>query len=304
MAVEQNDNQSWTKFEYSAQDGLKLAGRKYGWETITDALPVVCLSGLTRNSADFHSLAFYLAHESKTPRRVLCLDYRGRGMSAHDRNWENYNIFVEADDVIAGMIAAGIEHAAIIGTSRGGLIAFVLAASRPSFLNAVIFNDIGPEVDPRGLVRIKNYVEKGTDFSSWPNAVEAVERIGSSQFPDWGPAKWEEQAHLIYAMKKGKVVRRYDKNLMKTLRSIDLDNPLPDMWPQFNGLSGIPVMTIRGANSDLLSQKTVEKMHRQHGNMKSVTIPAQGHAPDLGTPGLPEQIAAFLEEAAHSEQAD
>ena len=293
----QKDDEGWTGFEYSASDGLRLAGRKYGWETVSDALPLVCLPGLTRNSADFHTIANYLAHETKTPRRVLCLDYRGRGMSARDRNWQNYNIFVEADDVVAGMIAAGIQHAVIFGTSRGGLITFVMAATRPGFLNGVIFNDIGPEIDPRGLVRIKNYVEKGVDHKSWESAVEAVQRTGASQFPDWGREKWEEQTHLIYAVRNGKIVRRYDKNLMKTLRSIDLDSPLPQMWPQFKALSRIPVMAIRGANSDLLSQLTVEKMHRVHGNMKSVTIPGQGHAPDPGTPELKKQIADFLKEA-------
>ncbi|MCG6856750.1 MAG: alpha/beta hydrolase [Salaquimonas sp.] len=293
MSEMQDEQKGWTRLDYSAPDGLQLAGRCYGWDN-DDALPVLCLAGLTRNSADFHQLALYLSQEAPRRRKVLSLDYRGRGMSAWDNNWENYNPLAEAEDVLAGTTAAGIEEAAVIGTSRGGMLAMILAAMRPALLKAVILNDVGPEIDGRGLVRIRAYVEKGRDFTNWQDAVEAVEAIGQSQFPNFDHEEWQRQARLIFEEKKGRIVRRYDPKIMKTLTSIDLDSPLPSLWPQFDGLKQIPVLTIRGERSDLLSPETLEKMHEAHPGMQSIIVPDQGHAPDLGTANLPERIAEFI----------
>lgn len=296
MSETHDDAIGWTRLDYSAPDGLRLAGRKYGWQH-DNRLPVLCLAGLTRNSADFHHLAMYLSRWAPAPRRVLCLDYRGRGMSQRDRDWQNYNPLTEADDVLAGVTAAGLREVAIVGTSRGGLIAMVLAALRPAVMRAVVLNDVGPEIDGRGLVRIRNYVEKGRDFASWREAVEAVRAMGESQFPVYDRSDWEAQARLIFEERKGRIVRRYDPRLMKSLATINLDNPLPTMWPQFAGLRNIPVLLLRGERSDLLSPETVERMHDLHPAMRSVTVAGQGHAPDLGSDGLPERVAAFIEAA-------
>jgi len=291
-----DDNQGWTRFDYGAPDGLQLAGRKYGFEHrgAPGALPVICLAGLTRNASDFHDLALYLANDADRPRPVLALDYRGRGMSARDRNWQNYNVLTEAEDVIAGATAAGIGEAVIVGTSRGALITMILAAMRPTLLAGVVMNDAGPEIDGRGLVRIRTYVEKGRDFANWSETVAAVKAIGRAHFPQWDDAMWERQARRIYGEENGKIVRLYDPALMKTLSAIDLDHPLPSMWPQFEGLAEVPLLVVRGANSDLLSEQTLEKMHAMHRSMESVTVPDQGHAPDLGTEALPQRIAAFM----------
>jgi pimeloyl-ACP methyl ester carboxylesterase len=293
MRKQQKKNEGWTRFDYRSSDGLRLAGRKYGWQHL-DTMPVVCLPGLTRNSADFHELALFLANAPILPRRVLCLDYRGRGMSQYDRRWRNYNILNEAEDVANGMTAAGLEHAAIIGTSRGGLISFVLAAMRPTILRAVVLNDIGPEINSQGLVRIKNYVGKTPTIKNWDQAAEAVRAIGKSQFPHWDNEKWEKQARLIFEEKNGRIVSRYDPRLVKSLGSLDLDNPLPSMWPQFTGLTKIPVLTIRGRNSDILTESTLHKMHETHPKMQSMQIDGQGHAPDLCGVEVCERLSDFL----------
>ena len=283
----------WQDFEYTSFDGLRLAGRKYGWQN-TDDLPVLCLAGLTRNSADFHPLAVYLSTHIKHPRRVLCLDYRGRGQSAYDENWGNYNPLTEAGDVIDGLIAAGLHQVAIIGTSRGGLIAMVLAAMRPTIIKAVILNDVGPEVDGQGLVRIKNYIENATDPKNWQEAVQAVAAISTKQFPDWDGDELDRQARLIFKQENGAIVRQYDSGLAKSLTSINLDEPLPTFWPQFEGLGHLPLLLIRGEYSDLLSFETVEKMLEVHPKMEVISAPGQGHAPDLGSGRLPQAIARFL----------
>jgi pimeloyl-ACP methyl ester carboxylesterase len=285
--------EQWQSFEYTSSDGLRLAGRKYGWQH-RDRLAVLCLAGLTRNSADFHGLAIHLSTHSKTPRRVLCLDYRGRGLSDYDEDWQNYNPLVEAGDVINGIIAAGLKEVAIVGTSRGGLIAMALSAMRPGIMKAVVFNDIGPEIDASGVVRIKNYISNAKTPGSWREAREAVAAVGSKQFPKWDEPELDRQARLIFKEQNGEILRLYDGNLSKTLATINLDRPLPSFWPQFGGLSHLPLMLIRGENSDMLSMETVEKMQRLHKGMEVVNAPDQGHAPDLGIRQLSQSIARFI----------
>lgn len=287
------NDQVWEDFHYTSNDGLALAGRKYGWKN-RDALPVLCLAGLTRNSADFHELAVHLSTHKTKPRRVLCLDYRGRGKSAYDKNWENYNPLIEAGDVIDGVLAAGLHHVALIGTSRGGLVAMVLAAMRPGMMKALVFNDIGPEVDGPGLVRIKNYIENAREPNNWQDAEEMMKAAGAKQFPDWNQQNFEQQARLIFKEEDGKIIRQYDEGLVKSMSSIDLDQPLPTFWPQFEGLKNLPLLLIRGEYSDLLSVETVEKMQKVHSDMRLVTAARQGHAPDLGSANLPQTIAKYL----------
>ena len=283
----------WQEFNYTSTDGLRLAGRKYGWH-YHDAMPVVCLPGLSRNAEDFHRLAVYLSSGSPTPRRVLCLDYRGRGNSQYDKNWENYNVLTEANDVVQGMIAAGLEHAAFVGTSRGGLILMALAAMKPTLMQTIILNDIGPEIDGPGLVRIKKLLEGYTTVGTWREAAEMLAHIGKRDFPNRDLAEWEVQARMVFKEEGGKLVQNFDRNLVNTLKAIDLDVRLPSLWPQFTGLSKIPMMLVKGGRSDLLADKTVERMKESHQAMELVVVADQGHAPDLGSEDLPQRIDAFL----------
>ncbi len=288
-----HDTRHWQDFFYTANDGLKLAGRKYGWDN-KDRLPVLCLPGLTRNCADFHSLAMHLANHEKSPRRVLCLDFRGRGKSEYDSNWKNYNPLVEASDVIDGVLAAGLSQVALVGTSRGGMIAMVLAAMRPTLMKMVVLNDIGPEVDGPGLVRIKNYISNSKLPANWDEAAQMLKTIGGKQFPDWDDNEYARQARLIFKEENGRIVHQYDDGLIKSLSSINLDEPLPTFWPQFEGLKKLPLLLLRGANSDLLSSDTVEKMRAVHRDMEVIVVPNQGHAPDLGSAELPQAIGKFI----------
>lgn len=285
----------WQDFTYTSCDGLKLFGRKYGWHN-RDAMPVVCLSGLSRNSIDFHDVAVHLSQHADIRRRVLCLDYRGRGNSAYDKNWENYNIVTEADDVVQGMNAAGLEHADFIGTSRGGLILMVLAAMKPVLLNSVILNDVGPEIDGPGLVSIKKRLESSGPVRDWKEATASMKEAGEKHFPTRDDKEWEKQARLTFIEKDGALAPNFDPNLLNTLKAIDLDVRLPSLWPQFVGLSKIPTLLIRGDNTNLLAKATVERMSDIHRDMKIINVANQGHAPDLGSGNLPEKIEAFLDQ--------
>src|SRR5690242_10517745 len=130
----------------TARDGLRLHLHEYGART-APGLPVVCLPGLARTAADFHALACALADDPQRPRRVLALDYRGRGLSEHDQNPDNYSIPVELDDVLSVLAARAVASAAFVGTSRGGLILMALATVRPGAIAAAVLNDIGPVIE-------------------------------------------------------------------------------------------------------------------------------------------------------------
>lgn len=281
---------------YTANDGLKLYARVYGAPT-PSALPAICLAGLTRNAADFHGLALHLSRHPTSPRQVVAFDYRGRGRSDRDRTWTNYDVVVEANDVVAGLAALGIEHGAFIGTSRGGLIIHVLGAMRPTLLKAVVLNDIGPVVEGAGLAQIRAYLERAPKPRSLAEAVEIGRAAQKDNFPALTDADWERMARAFYREEKGRAVADFDPALLKTLKAVDLSSPLPTFWPQFDGLRAVPMLAIRGENSKLLSAETLDEMARRHPRLQTITVEGQGHAPLLETGTLPQQIAAFLAKA-------
>lgn len=281
-------------FFYSAQDGLRLHARVYG-AAHEGPLPVVCLAGLTRNARDFHELAVYLSQRARTKRRVVAFDYRGRGESAWDKNWKNYDAIVEANDVMAGLAALGIGHAAFIATSRGGLVTLAIAALRPALLSAVVLNDIGPVVEGAGLANIRAYLERAPIPASFADAVAIAKATQGSAFPALSDADWERSARAFWQEEKGKLVAQFDPALLKTLTGIDLHKPLPVLWAQFEGLYGVPMLALRGEHSMLLSAETFAEMGRRHPRIDTLTVEGQGHAPFLETAGLPMRIAAFLD---------
>ncbi|SMH43504.1 alpha/beta fold hydrolase [Mesorhizobium australicum] len=283
-------------FYYNSTDGLKLHARIYG-ERNPSALPAICLAGLTRNAADFHDLALFLARHPKTPRQVIAFDYRGRGRSTYDRDWKNYNVVIESGDILAGLAAMGIEHGAFIGTSRGGLIIHILGAMRPAVLKAIVLNDVGPVIEGAGLAQIRAYLERAPKPRTFAEAIEISRAAQKDNFPALKEADWERMAHAFYREENGTLVADFDPALLNTMTSIDLNKPLPQMWPQFEGLRGVLMLAIRGENSKLLSVETIEEMARRHPGMETVTVEGQGHAPLLETVDLPERIAAFLEKA-------
>lgn len=283
---------------FSSPDGLRLHAVDYG-RGISDALPVVCLPGLSRNARDFSRLAEYLSGEAKTRRRVVAFDYRGRGHSQWDKNWKNYNILTEAEDVIAGMAALGVEHAAIIGTSRGGLIAMTLSALRPSLMRAVVLNDVGPVIDGEGLTQIRAYLTKVPKPHDWNEAIAIQKATMGKAFPALTEDDWQFEARAKYREVDGAIQPDHDPALVKTLTSLDLRDRLPTMWPQFQGLRNLPVLLLRGENSALLAEKTARMMEERHPALRRETISGQGHVPMLHTAGIPERIAEFLDKAGH-----
>lgn len=265
----------------SAPDGLMLHAREYG-SPLLPGTPVLCLPGLARTAADFDVVARALASgAADRPRRVVALDYRGRGLSARDSNWRNYELRVENADILACMDALGLAHAIFLGTSRGGLHIMMTAATRPAAIKAAILNDIGPAVEAQGLARVRSYVGKLPEPRSWTDAADLAKRIMGAQFTALNEGDWLAYARLTFEEKDGKFAPRYDPKLMKGLESLDLEAPLPTAWPQFEGLARVPTLSLRGENSDLLSEATVGEMAKRHPRFQSHTVPGQGHAPLL-----------------------
>jgi pimeloyl-ACP methyl ester carboxylesterase len=279
----------------TSPDGLRLHIREYG-DGNSARLPVVCLPGLSRTAEDFDVLAAALAADPATPRRVLALDYRGRGLSDHDRDPKNYALPVELADVIAVLDACNAAPAVIVGTSRGGLLAMMLAAVRPDAVAGAVLNDIGPVIEPKGLMRIKGYVGKLPQPASLEEGAGILCRIADGQFPNLTAADWLAAAKRAWREQQdGSLVLTYDAALAHNLAAIAFDEPLPTMWPQFEALAHKPAMVIRGANSDLLSAETVEEMKARHPAMEALVVPDQGHAPRLIEPEVIERIGLFAE---------
>lgn len=289
-------SEGFSDFFYPAPDGLKLHARIYG-EANTELWPVICLPGLTRNARDFHDLACYLSSEATRPRKVVAFDYRGRGRSDYDPDIGHYNVGVEAGDVLAGLAALGIEEAAFIGTSRGGLIIHVLGALKPGILKAIVLNDIGPVIEAEGLAQIRAYLDRTPTPKTFAEAVDAQRRVHGAGFPALSGADWQRMVAAIFRDAEAGLVPDFDPALVDTLAGMDPSKPLPDLWPQFEALAAVPMLAIRGGNSKLLSAATLAEMQKRHPGLETIIVDGQGHAPFLETADLPRRIAAFLDRA-------
>jgi pimeloyl-ACP methyl ester carboxylesterase len=275
----------------TGQDGLRLHVRAHGTRA-SRALPVVCLPGLARTAADFADLA--LALSSDRQRLVLALDYRGRGKSDYDRNPANYNLQVELADLLAVLTALGIGRAAFVGTSRGGILIMLLAVARPTAIAGSVLNDIGPVIEPGGLMRIKSYVGKLPQPAGFREAADILQGLFGSHFPKWGDADWLAFARRTFKEVNGRLATDYDARLATTLAALTPDRPLPPLWKEFDALARLPVMVVRGTRSDILSPATVAAMRERRNSLDVLEVADEGHAPRLTEPQTASRIAEFI----------
>jgi len=268
---------------FHVSDGTRLAYSDDG-----DGLPLLCLAGLTRNSKDFDFVAPHLSGI-----RVIRMDYRGRGASG----WADsttYNVAQEATDVLALMDHLGIQRFAILGTSRGGLIAMALGAMAPDRLLGVCFNDIGPVLELSGLEVIMTYLGKKPAAKTMAEA--ALARAAFMQGFDNVPAtRWQQEVTHMYLETDDGLELAYDPALRQTIEKADAKG-LPDLWPLFSTLAKLPCALIHGVNSNLLSAETVVKMRTVNPNLLVAEVPDRGHTPFLDEPEALEVIHAWLEQ--------
>lgn len=275
---------SYTDEYWTSPDGLKLYYRDYAGPS--DKPPVLCLHGLTRNSRDFAPLAETLAGDW----RVIVPEMRGRGNSEYAKDTSTYTPPTYIKDVEALLAVLGIEKFVAIGTSMGGLMTMLMAAKDASRIVAAVLNDIGPEIDPTGLAHIAGYVGQGRSFDTWMHAANSLRETHGASFPDYSIDTWLEMAKRTMVLgQNGRLVLDYDMGIADPFKSAN-DAPQPDLWPAFKALSDTPTLLVRGELSNLLTEQTQSRMAREHGNLRTVTVPRVGHAPMLDEP---ESLAAI-----------
>ena len=270
---------------FTVRDGLRLHYRDY--PGAVDKPPLLCLPGLTRNARDFAELA-----ERYSPRfRVIALDFRGRAESDYDPLPARYSPLTYAGDVIELLDQLGVAEAIFVGTSLGGLVTMVIAATAPQRIAAAIINDVGPDVDPAGIDRILSYVGTDVRFKSWDEAANTIAANYGGNFERFTHDDWLAMAKRNCREVNGEIRFDYDMAIAEPFRTA---GPVPqvDLWPLFAALGRKPLLVIRGEKSDLLTAKTSENMKTTVPGMRLAVVPGVGHAPELNEP---EAIAAIDE---------
>ncbi|SFJ93418.1 alpha/beta fold hydrolase [Celeribacter neptunius] len=271
---------------FTTADGLTLAYDDQG-----TGGPILCLAGLTRNMDDFEPVVEHFAARA----RIIRLDSRGRGASDHDPDFMNYTIPQEGADALALLDHLGLEKAAILGTSRGGLIAMALAITARDRLTGVLLNDIGPDIDPVGLAHIMDFLGRPSAYRSYEDAALRLPKAMGAQFPDVSHEDWLTYARRIWSEGEKRLELRYDPKLRDAIEAQSVTGALPDLWPLFDALDGLPLALLRGENSNLLSAETMAEMCRRRPDMIAATVGNRGHVPFLDEPESLNVITRFID---------
>ncbi|NHN38469.1 alpha/beta hydrolase [Pseudomaricurvus alcaniphilus] len=301
-----NVNKHYRDVWYVSADGLRLyardyspvIGRRANERQAQSRVTLLCMHGLTRNSADFEGLCEALRRDY----RLVVPDQRGRGRSAYDPDSSHYQPAQYAADMLGLIEQLQLEQVVLIGTSMGGLMAMILNALKPGFFKAVVLNDIGPEVNPAGLERIKSYVGKDRAVKSWEAAAAEARRLNGAAFPDYTDADWMRFARRTFGLdSSGKLLRLYDAAIARPIASDAGSAVPPDLWPLFAQLAAQPLLLVRGELSDILTAATVAKMQSLVPDMQYLEVPRVGHAPMLDEPQAIAALQIFLNELSSSE---
>lgn len=294
---------SFVQRHFLTQDGLRLAYRDYDPSVGNHApgeghgaTPLLCLSGITRNAADFNALA--QAHGKD--RRMVCLDYRGRGESEYAEDWRTYTPETYVNDIRHLVVATGLHRFIIVGTSLGGLLSMALGTIMPSALAGIVLNDVGPQIESGATTAIVDYVGTDRPVDDWPAAVAAVKErfVG---FDAWTDEIFEEVARGTYREgDDGRLHFNWDTKLVEPIRQDT--GATHDLWAFFRSLHHVPVLALRGGNSDLLSEAGLQAMLDDHPDITGVTVPGVGHVPRFHEPAAADAMAAFLEKVDEREK--
>ena len=278
-------------FHVTMRDGVRVFVRHFSAPG-SARRALVCLPGLTRNGRDFDELATALSAPDGHRRDVYTIDARERGGSSRDPDWRNYTVVTEAADVLDVLVACGLHQPAIIGTSRGGILAMVAAVMRPTAIGPVVLNDIGPVIESAGVTRIAAYAGRVPVPTNWPDAARLVRDMNRKQFPTLDDEAWLRWARKSFDDTDGIPRPACDDGVGRQLSQGQ--GEIPSLWPQFLALSHVPVLAIRGANSDILSVATLAEMKKRHPRLEALTVEAQGHSPLLDDSPTIARISGFL----------
>jgi pimeloyl-ACP methyl ester carboxylesterase len=285
----------------TTQDGLRLHVREYGTRS-APGIPVVCLPGLARTAADFDELAPALA-AGPPQRHVIAIDSRGRGQSDHDADHANYNCIVELGDIFSVLIALGVGPAIFVGSSRGGILTMMMAVMYPMAIAGTVMHDVGPVTEAKGFARIKGYLGKLPHPRTYEEGADILRGLLGPQFPKLTHEQWLGASKRTWHFKHGALKPAFDVGIANAISGIDVEHPMPALWNEFDALAGVPMLVVRGMNSDMLSTTTVDGMRARRSKMDLIEVADQGHAPLLEGE-LVRQIVRFVESCeAEREQA-
>ena len=291
-----SDEAAYIEGEWTSADGLVLRYRDYRAEgaRASERPPLLCIPGLTRNARDFEPLARTFAGGW----RILAVDLRGRGQSDYARDPASYTPAQYVEDILALLDSTGVEKVVGVGSSLGGIVVMRLALAAPERLAGAVLNDIGPQVEPEGLARIREQVGQGRTFPTWMHAARALKEQAGAAHPGYAISDWLGHAkRLMCVGAGGRIAFDYDMRIAEPFELPQAGEPA-DLWPAFLALSGRPVLALRGELSDILSPATLEQMRAELPGLETATIPRTGHVPTLEEPEAQEAIARLLERLA------
>ncbi|KTE09548.1 alpha/beta fold hydrolase [Sphingopyxis sp. H115] len=290
--AKQESRRDWSDHYWWSPDGVRLHARVYaGPEAAAQAPPILCMPGLARNARDFELLAPHLAQYRKT----IVVEFRGRGESAFAKDPMTYVPLTYVQDVVALLDELGIERFATIGTSLGGLVSMLMAATLPGRLTGAVLNDVGPELETAGLERIRDYIGAGGSQPTWMHAARAFSELNAAIYPGYGIHDWlrlTKRTHRLTA--EGRIVTDYDKQIAAPLRVPNGGDAGVDLWPAYRALGDVPLLILRGALSDILARAAGEKMVAELTHARLVEVPGVGHAPTMDEPEARAAIDAWV----------
>lgn len=275
---------------FDAPDGRRLAYR----DSADTSPPVLCLAGLTRNGRDFDALAAHLS-----PRyRVIRLDSRGRGESERAAvPGDEYTVPVETGDALALLAHLDLPAVTVIGTSRGGILGMAMAAGAPGTVRGLVLNDIGAEIETAALARLVARLQVRPQDPSAEAAAARMAAENAETFPGVPLARWREHARAVMDIADGAPVPAHDPALADvSAAAIGEAEATIDLWTLFDAVGESPMLAIRGETSDILPRATLARMAGLKPSLRTVEIPARGHAPFLDEPPALAAIDAFLQE--------
>lgn len=292
--AKQDSRRDWSDQYWWSSDGVRLHARVYaGPEGTESAPPILCMPGLARNARDFEALAPHIARH----RKVIVIEFRGRGDSAFAKDPMTYVPLTYVQDVVAMLDELAIDRFATIGTSLGGLVSMLMAATLPGRLVGAVLNDVGPELQAAGLERIRDYIGAGGSQPTWMHAARAFSELNAAVYPGYEIHDWlrlTKRTHRLTA--EGRIVTDYDKQIAAPLRVPGGADAGVDLWPAYRALGGVPLLILRGALSDILARSAAEKMIAELPGAQLVEVPGVGHAPTMDEPEARAAIDAWAAE--------
>lgn len=289
--AKQDGRRDWSDQYWWSGDGVRLHARVYaGPETAESAPPVLCMPGLARNARDFETLAPHVAQHRKT----IVIEFRGRGESAYAKDPMTYVPLTYVQDVVALLDELGIDRFATIGTSLGGLVSMLMAATLPGRLVGAVLNDVGPELETAGLDRIRDYIGAGGSQPTWMHAARAFAELNGAIYPHYGVHDWLRLTKRTHRLTpEGRIVTDYDKQIAAPLRAPGGEGAF-DLWPVYRALGDVPLLILRGELSDILARSAGEKMVAALPQARFVEVAGVGHAPTMDEPEALAAIDAWL----------